>query len=341
MAYIPGNSFSPAWCVGGGEAVCIVHGVPLTALRISPSHGGCRLDIYRRYRRQQNLVLNPSSQMSRKFACLWRPRWPPIKVLNHYEWGLPDACFPSGPLYTSSQIYDNSGYTKMTNQIERVDGVHPRHSNPLIHEFKSYVDNVLLTHSGMNGLGIDHKTYICRQMLKEYWDPRWKPKSVRDMLDNEEGCGHITVSQITGDYLRIFSILCYISTDSSSAVRYIRYFIDVDYSDIRLPLIRNGSKWPHNKYPRMPRHREFLDALTQFLEHQWTFIPFELTQKSPIRKSLDPNIILPFDSGSIRPLKNSAGAQSEIQLVSLQKCCTTLNMVSCNVPYCELFETEV
>ncbi|KAI1320595.1 kinase-like domain-containing protein [Xylariaceae sp. FL0255] len=168
--------------------------------------------------------------------------------------------------------------------------------------FKEWVKSYSKT--GVNGKG-EEKDYIPKAKLKEYMDRN----VVLNLLSQNDK--HLDIGRIISSFIQVFSILVWISTPECPRTDYIRFFFEVDWNDLRLPLPpppRPGERHPyHQSHFPFPDDPEGLPVWQQFCEHQWRFLPvlFLDSTNTRIEKTsnwarpgLDPGV----DINQIRPI---------------------------------------
>lgn len=151
----------------------------------------------------------------------------------------------------------------------------------LFNHFHNWVDDNQV--AGTDGLGNEAK-YIPFEALVQYWqDDRVYP-----IL---KSCSHYTSINVSIDdllkrYLRIFSILVYISKTHSAKLHYIKKFMEKATIDNFLPF--------KAKPEALPNAIDGVETFAEFEENQWLFSPVVLGPDRLQSMDLLRRTVLPF-----------------------------------------------
>lgn len=159
-------------------------------------------------------------------------------------------------------------------------------------DFHSWVDKKANQVVGTDCLGVASSTdrlgngakYIPLDTLEQYW----QDNPISHILNS---CRHETpinvcIDDILTRYLRIFSILVYISTPENIKLTYIKSFTVEDINDARLPF--------KTKPDALSDAIDGIHTFQLFQQHQWLFSPVALGPNTLQSKDLLPQSVLPF-----------------------------------------------
>lgn len=113
----------------------------------------------------------------------------------------------------------------------------------------------------------------------------WTTDHVQEIVFDTEGLD-CQVQDIRNRYLRILSVLVWISTTGRSYVRYLGYFVRNGRDDHILPLRERPAFIPSTNDGEI--------FWTTFFKNQWKFCPVQLGPSRMYNRDLHPNQILPF-----------------------------------------------
>lgn len=113
----------------------------------------------------------------------------------------------------------------------------------------------------------------------------WTTANIQKIVFNTEGL-NCQVHDIRNRYLRIWSILVWISMTGRPYVQYVTHFVRSDKDDDILPL--------RERPAFIPRTNDAEIFWTTFFKNQWKFCPVQLEHSRMYNRDLHPNQILPF-----------------------------------------------
>lgn len=118
-----------------------------------------------------------------------------------------------------------------------------------------------------------------------YLTQYWTAARVQEIMF---GTGELDyhIEDILKRYLRIFSILVWISTTGQSYVRYLKHFVRTNRDDYILPF--------RERPAFIPSTTDSEKFWTTFFKSQWMFCPVQLGPPGMHNRDLHPNQILPF-----------------------------------------------
>lgn len=136
---------------------------------------------------------------------------------------------------------------------------------------------------GNDGLG-NGARYIPFDALEEYWQDN-RISHILNICSDETPI-HVSIDDILTRYLRVFSILVYISTSESVKLNYITRFIERDIDDKLLPFKSQPDAFPNAA--------DGTQTFEQFQKAQWLFSSIVLGPYRLRSKELPIGSILPF-----------------------------------------------
>lgn len=158
-------------------------------------------------------------------------------------------------------------------------------------DFHSWVDKEANQVVGTDCLGVgstdglgNGAKYIPLERLENYW----QNNPISHVLNScrDESPIHVSIDDILTRYLRIFSILVYISTPENIKLHYIKSFTSEDISDTRLPF--------KTKPEALSNAADGVHTFELFQKNQWPFSPVALGPNRLQSKELLPRSVLPF-----------------------------------------------
>lgn len=150
----------------------------------------------------------------------------------------------------------------------------------------------------------------------------WTTEQVREIV-YDTGDLDYQIEDIRGQYLRIFSILVWISTTSQSYVRYLKHFMRNGRDDHVLPFRERPTF-----FPSAPDSESFW---THFFKNQWMFCPVELGLRKIHNRELHSSQILPFTGFSDLGSEN-IGRPAKIRLAKVHTSDPLAQTLSVNFP---------
>lgn len=146
--------------------------------------------------------------------------------------------------------------------------------------FKDHIERNLET--GHEAQGSPAK-FASFHRLTQYWSAH--ADDVQEIVSNT-GDLNYQIEDIRKRYLRIFSILVWISMTGRSYVRYLKHFVRNGKEDPILPFRERPAFFPSTTDSEV--------FWTTFFKHQWMFCPVQLGPRGIYDRDLHPNQILPF-----------------------------------------------
>jgi hypothetical protein len=154
------------------------------------------------------------------------------------------------------------------------------------------------TRKGMDGKG-NPADYVPEVLLKEYWSH----ETLDDVLKTYPSPIIVSIDDIRQRFLRIFSILWYISGTNDSKIVYIKKFTERNLDDSNLPLL------PESGIPEVfdssPDGRR---TFRNFTDRQWLFVPVQLGPHKMQKKVLDVHAVLPVSDEGTLPQRGASSA---------------------------------
>jgi len=152
------------------------------------------------------------------------------------------------------------------------------HDERCYDRFKEYIES--RSETGQEAQGAPAR-FASIHNLATYWTEDHVREIVFDIGDLD-----YQIEDIRTQYLRIFSILVWISRTGQSYVRYLKHFMRNGRDDHVLPLRERPTF-----FPSAPDSESFW---TTFFKSQWTFCPVQLGHNKIYNRNLHPSQILPF-----------------------------------------------
>lgn len=148
--------------------------------------------------------------------------------------------------------------------------------------------------------------YVPPEKLKQYWTA----ERVSRILN---ACNHtrplvVSIEQVVEDFLRVFSILVYMSSPSEPKVSWIREFCSGSFNDKNLPTEDQPSVFPDAP--------EGLETFREFHKHQFLFCPVSFRPMLH-RRPLSLECVLPISLGE--PLSARLGHASVLKRHTLHQ----------------------
>lgn len=181
--------------------------------------------------------------------------------------------------------------------------------------FKEHVDRNLERGHAAQGSAARFASFHC---LTQYWTEA----HVHDILF-DTGDFHYQIEDIREHYLRIFSILVWISMTGRSYVRYLKHFVQKGTGDSILPFRERPTLFPSTT--------DSEDFWTTFFKNQWMFCPVKLGPTKIYNRDLHPNQILPFTICGGLDFQN-IGRPAKIQLANVHASETLVQTHSVTFP---------
>lgn len=167
------------------------------------------------------------------------------------------------------------------------------HGEGIYERFKDHIERNFETGLEAQGSSVKFASFHC---LTQYWTADRIREIVFDTGDLD-----YQIESIRKQYLRIFSILVWISMTGRSYVRYLQHFVREGRDDHSLPFRERPGLFPTTNDSEA--------FWTAFFKSQWIFCPLQLGPQM-YNRNLHPNQILPFticgDLGSqdiVKPAK--------------------------------------
>jgi serine/threonine protein kinase len=181
----------------------------------------------------------------------------------------------------------------------------PTNFEPFLHFHTWVAENQVV---GTDGLGND-ANYVSFQALKEYWqDDRIPP--ILNSFSHATPI-HVYIDDILEKYLRIFSILVYISTDESSKLYYLKRFVEAAIDDNLLPF--------KAKPEALSNAADGVATFSRFQNYQWLFSPVMLGPSRLQSRELQLQTILPFKVEDV--LSGSPGESTTVKKCKVDPSC--------------------
>lgn len=181
--------------------------------------------------------------------------------------------------------------------------------------FKEHVERNLETGHEAQGSPARFATIHC---LAQYWTTT----HVQEIVFDAEGLDY-QVQDIRNQYLRILSILVWMSTTGRSYVRYLKHFVRSGRDDHILPFRERPAFIPSTNDGEI--------FWTTFFKSQWMFCPVQLGPPRMYNRDLHPNQILPFTiSGDLG--SQNIGRPANIRLAKVHSSDTLLQTHLVNFP---------